>query len=84
MEGSNSSGHIQDRRKSGILKKHTSEMETDSPTNQQHHHVHVSDHVHFDEEIIAEHDLDRGTRMKIDEPKTPFQPETEAVVQEGT
>ena len=28
--------------------------------------------VTFDEEIIAEHDKFRGTRMKIDEPKTPF------------
>ena len=28
--------------------------------------------VTFDEHVIAEHDLDRGTRMKIDEPETPF------------
>ena len=28
--------------------------------------------VHFDEAIIAEHDKDRGTRMTIDEPDTPF------------
>ncbi len=26
----------------------------------------------FDEEVIAEHDKDRGTRQKIDEPKTPY------------
>lgn len=26
----------------------------------------------FDEEIIAEHDKDRGTRQKIVEPKTPY------------
>jgi protein phosphatase inhibitor 2 len=32
----------------------------------------MNDHVKFDEEVIAEHDLDRGTRMKIDEPKTPY------------
>ncbi len=31
-----------------------------------------SQHVHFDERIIAEHDKDRGTRMPIDEPDTPF------------
>ncbi|PHJ23895.1 protein phosphatase inhibitor ipp2 [Cystoisospora suis] len=29
-------------------------------------------HLQWDEEIIAEHDLERGTRMKIDEPPTPF------------
>lgn len=28
--------------------------------------------VHWDEECIAEHDKDRGTRQKIDEPDTPF------------
>lgn len=28
--------------------------------------------VKFDEETIAEHDKDRGTRTKIDEPKTPY------------
>eukprot|EP00397_Hematodinium_sp_SG-2012_P007256 GEMP01007298.1.p1 GENE.GEMP01007298.1~~GEMP01007298.1.p1 ORF type:complete len:708 (+),score=187.83 GEMP01007298.1:185-2125(+) len=28
--------------------------------------------VHWDEETIAEHDLERGTRQKIDEPDTPF------------
>lgn len=28
--------------------------------------------VHWDEETIAEHDKERGTRMKIDEPPTPF------------
>lgn len=28
--------------------------------------------VRFDEETIAEHDKERGTRMKIDEPKTPY------------
>lgn len=29
-------------------------------------------HVHWDEEAIAEHDKERGTRQKIDEPDTPF------------
>lgn len=29
-------------------------------------------HVTWDEETIAEHDLLRGTRQKIDEPNTPF------------
>ena len=29
-------------------------------------------HVRFDESIIAEHDKERGTRMTIDEPETPF------------
>ncbi|EER02800.1 conserved hypothetical protein [Perkinsus marinus ATCC 50983] len=28
--------------------------------------------IRFDEEVIAEHDLERGTRMTIDEPDTPF------------
>jgi protein phosphatase inhibitor 2 len=28
--------------------------------------------VRFDEAVIAEHDKDRGTRMTIDEPDTPF------------
>lgn len=28
--------------------------------------------IRWDEEIIAEHDKERGTRMKIDEPKTPY------------
>ncbi|PFH38539.1 protein phosphatase inhibitor IPP2 [Besnoitia besnoiti] len=29
-------------------------------------------HLKWDEEVIAEHDLERGTRMKIDEPPTPY------------
>lgn len=29
-------------------------------------------HVTWDEETIAKHDLERGTRMKIDEPNTPY------------
>ena len=29
-------------------------------------------HVRFDEATIAEHDKERGTRMVIDEPDTPF------------
>ena len=29
-------------------------------------------HLNWDEEVIAEHDLLRGTRMKIDEPNTPY------------
>ena len=28
--------------------------------------------IRWDEEVIKEHDKDRGTRMKIDEPKTPY------------
>ncbi len=28
--------------------------------------------LQWDEKTIADHDLDRGTRMKIDEPKTPY------------
>jgi len=28
--------------------------------------------VHWDEQVIAEHDKERGTRQKIDEPDTPF------------
>ena len=36
--------------------------------------VHGTDtnHIKFDEEVIAEHDKSRGTRQKIDEPKTPY------------
>lgn len=37
-----------------------------------HSHGHA-DRVKFDEEVIAEHDKDRGTRQKIDEPKTPYE-----------
>ncbi|CAD7925626.1 unnamed protein product [Amoebophrya sp. A25] len=33
---------------------------------------HKSDAVTWDEEAIAEHDKERGTRQKIDEPKTPY------------
>mgnify|MGYP000547498578 CR=1 FL=1 len=29
--------------------------------------------IQWDEKAIAEHDLLRGTRMKIDEPKTPYE-----------
>ena len=29
-------------------------------------------HVTWDEETIALHDMDRGTRMKIEEPNTPY------------
>ncbi|KAE8981584.1 hypothetical protein PR003_g24520 [Phytophthora rubi] len=35
-------------------------------------HSHANGHVTWDEETIALHDLDRGTRMKIDEPNTPY------------
>lgn len=28
--------------------------------------------VRWDEEVIKEHDKERGTRQRIDEPKTPF------------
>ena len=28
--------------------------------------------LHWDEATIAEHDVDRGTRTKIEEPKTPY------------
>ncbi|KAG7376442.1 hypothetical protein PHYPSEUDO_013398 [Phytophthora pseudosyringae] len=35
-------------------------------------HAHADSHVTWDEETIALHDLDRGTRMKIDEPNTPY------------
>lgn len=38
----------------------------------------------FDEEIIAEHDKDRGTRQKISEPKTPYANEDEAMVDEDS
>lgn len=32
----------------------------------------TDNHIKFDEEVIAEHDKSRGTRQKIDEPKTPY------------
>ncbi|CEG38937.1 protein phosphatase inhibitor ipp2 [Plasmopara halstedii] len=35
-------------------------------------HSHGEAHVTWDEETIARHNLDRGTRMKIDEPDTPY------------
>lgn len=35
--------------------------------------------VTWDEEAIAEHDLERGTRMKIDEPDTPWERSPQAV-----
>ena len=34
--------------------------------------------VEWDEEVIAEHDLERGTRMTIDEPPTPYAHYSEA------
>lgn len=38
-----------------------------------HSHQHAEKpHVKWDEETIAEHDLLRGTRQKIDEPNTPY------------
>ncbi|TYZ59991.1 hypothetical protein PybrP1_002166 [[Pythium] brassicae (nom. inval.)] len=38
-----------------------------------HSHQHAEKpHVSWDEETIAEHDLLRGTRQKIDEPNTPY------------
>ena len=42
--------------------------------------------VVFDEATIAEHDLERGTRMKIDEPKTPYHEANHALwnVEDGT
>ena len=33
---------------------------------------HSNMHVTFDEEVIKEHDKERGNKMVIDEPKTPF------------
>jgi protein phosphatase inhibitor 2 len=33
---------------------------------------HAEKHLKWDEEVIEEHDQLRGTRMKIDEPNTPF------------
>ncbi|EEY56100.1 uncharacterized protein PITG_08876 [Phytophthora infestans T30-4] len=37
-----------------------------------HNLSHPDAHVTWDEETIALHNLDRGTRMKIDEPNTPY------------
>ncbi|CDW73500.1 UNKNOWN [Stylonychia lemnae] len=53
------------RKGSGILKNNIDQ--------QQVLQQHQSDRVKFDEEIIAEHDKSRGTRQKIDEPKTPYE-----------
>ncbi len=41
------------------------------------HHELGGDHVKFDEVTIAEHDKDRGTRTKIEEPKTPYEQDQE-------
>lgn len=59
-----------DRRKSGILKK--SGSGGIEPEQLALHHHNSNEHVHFDEAVIKVHDEDRGTRMKIDEPKTPY------------
>jgi len=41
--------------------------------------------VKFDEAIIEEHDKDRGTRTKIDEPKTPYHDQNyDSGLEEGT
>lgn len=37
-----------------------------------HSHSHADARVTWDEDAIAQHNLDRGTRMKIDEPDTPY------------
>ena len=57
------------RRPSGILKNADLEVMQDQSNHQPSSH---NEHVKFDEVIIAEHDQDRGTRQKIDEPKTPY------------
>ena len=49
------------RRKSGILKHPEGE---DTHT--------TSEHIKWDEEVIKEHDKDRGTRQTIPDPKTPY------------
>ncbi|EGZ10769.1 hypothetical protein PHYSODRAFT_347553 [Phytophthora sojae] len=41
-------------------------------TDRSHAHANANARVTWDEETIALHDLDRGTRMKIDEPNTPY------------
>ena len=57
-------------------------MDKDEPSGSPHHNHNPNEHVKFDEETIAEHDQDRGTRQKIDEPKTPYYPDQEMEVQE--
>jgi protein phosphatase inhibitor 2 len=40
--------------------------------------------ITWDEVTIAEHDLDRGTRQKIEEPETPYHyPESDEEEEEG-
>jgi hypothetical protein len=46
-------------------------------------HLAHADRVKFDEEVIAEHDKDRGTRQKIDEPKTPYEEEADILQDEA-
>ena len=41
-------------------------------------HTHAADHVKFDEEIISEHDKERGSRQKIEEAKTPYHQQDES------
>ncbi|GMF58584.1 unnamed protein product [Phytophthora fragariaefolia] len=47
-------------------------MEEQKPEHKAPASGHANAHVTWDEETIALHDLDRGTRMKIDEPNTPY------------
>ena len=48
MEQHESSPKSQERRKSGILKKNTQDMDAESPKQHPHHHHHA-EHVKFDE-----------------------------------
>ena len=66
---------MEGKEKGGILK--------NAPTQQKaQEEIGGKDGVTFDEEVIAEHDQERGTRQKIVEPKTPYEEEEQQMEEE--
>ena len=54
------------------LATHRSKKKNGSPNGTKKSHKKVDRHLKWDEEKIREHDKERGTRMKIEEPNTPY------------